>query len=82
MTSGVPQRSIVGIVLFDVFVSDIDSRAECNPSRFSHETMMSGAVDVDDGQDASQSGIGKLEKWTCVNIMRFNEAKYEVLHLG
>ncbi|PKU36939.1 hypothetical protein llap_12758 [Limosa lapponica baueri] len=60
----------------------MDSGIESTLSKFANDTELCGAVDMLEGRDAIQRDLDRLGRWDRANLIKFNQAKCRVLHMG
>lgn len=74
-----PQGLVLGPVLFDIIVSDMDNGIKCTRRKFDNDNKLCGAFDMLEGRMPSRGTLTGLRGENSIN---FNKTKCEVLHLG
>jgi len=66
---------VLGPVLFNVFINDLEAEVECTISKFADDTKQGAAVHSLEGQECLQRDLDNFRHWGIINAMKFNRNK-------
>ncbi|KAF7237501.1 RNA-directed DNA polymerase from mobile element jockey [Varanus komodoensis] len=82
VTSGVPQGSVLGPILFNLFINDMEEVVNSLLIKFAEDTKTGAVATTEEQVLQIQKDLDRLWKWAGDNRMAFNVDKCKVLHLG
>ena len=80
--SGIPQGSMLGPVLFLVFIDDLEVGLMSEVLKFADDTKIFRRVDSERDREVLQRDLDRLVQWSERWQMKFNVEKCKVMHLG
>ena len=72
----------VGLMLFNLFVADLDSAVECTFSKFVGDINFCDVVNTVKIRGAIQRDRDKLQRWVYENIVKINKTMCKDVHMG
>ena len=80
--SGVPQGSVLGPLLFVIYINDIDESVVSRALKFADDTKIYHTVNTSSDIEMLRSDLCNLFSWSTEWQMLFNVEKCHVMHLG
>jgi hypothetical protein len=82
VASGVPQGSVLGPILFLVFINDLEDGMLSKVLKFADDTKIYSNVSCANGQAQLQSDLDRATDWSSKWLMSFNVDKCKMVHAG
>jgi hypothetical protein len=82
VTSGVPQGSVLGPILFIIFINEISELLISLNELYADDTKLMREIKSDSDVSILQGDIDKIVEWTRKWLMKLNENKCKVMYIG
>ena len=85
VTSGVPQGSVLGPLLFAIYINDLPECIKSNVKMFADDTKIIGTIrtsHIDSDTAVIQNDVDSISTWCKEWRMHLNTDKYKVMHIG
>ena len=82
VTSGIPQGSVLGPILFLLYINDLPDVVKSIVKIFADDTKIYARVNNDEEHKILQEDLDNLMKWSDDWLLKFNKSKCKHLHIG
>jgi hypothetical protein len=82
VTSGVPQGSVLGPQLFNIYINDLPRLLNNTSKLYADDTKIISIVDTHQQSLNLQNDLNKVQNWSKTWLMKLNTKKCKVMHFG
>ena len=82
VTSGIPQGSVLGPILFVLYINDLPSNILSDVYMFADDTKIFNIIKSPEDQEILQNDLDSLSVWSDKWLLKFHPEKCKVMHLG
>ena len=82
VSSGIPQGSVLGPVLFVLYINDLPSNIKSNIFMFADDTKLFRTIETPIDQHTLQDDLNQLTQWSRKWLLKFHPNKCKVMHIG
>ena len=82
VTSGIPQGSVLGPILFVMYINDLPASVQSEIRLFADDTKLFTRSDLEGATETLQKDLDLLQNWSEKWLLRFHPEKCHVLKLG
>jgi hypothetical protein len=75
VTSGIPQGSVLGPILFVIYINDLPDTVESDSYLFADDTKIFRIIKGEDDKEILQDDLAKLEEWSDKWLLKFHPEK-------
>ncbi|KAJ7413437.1 rna-directed dna polymerase from mobile element jockey-like [Willisornis vidua] len=69
-------------ILLETMVKHVEIKEVIGVSIFADNTKLGNVVNIPQRRDAIERDLHRLERWASANLLKFNKAKCNILHVG